>query len=62
MDLIINFFKDTLSGWTYVVTVVISVFLILVIIGYLGDRQKRKLEEELKKARVNVNVKSGNRV
>lgn len=61
MDLIINFLKDTLSGWTYVITVVISIFLILVIIGYLGDRQKRKLNEELKKARVNVNVKSGNR-
>lgn len=62
MDLIINFLKDTLSGWTYVITVVISIFFILVIIGYLGDRQKRKLNDELKKARVNVNVKDGNRL
>lgn len=62
MDLIINFLKDTLSGWTYVITVVISIFFILVIIGYLGDRQKRKLNDELKNARVNVNVKDGNRL
>lgn len=61
MDLIIHFLKDTLSGWTYVIEVIISIFLILVIIGYLGDRQKRKLDIELKKARVNVNVKKSNR-
>lgn len=61
MDLIINFLKDTLSGWTYVIEVIISIFLILVIIGYLGDRQKMKLDNELKKARVNVNVKKSNR-
>lgn len=59
MDFIINFLKDTLSGWTYWLVVVISVFFILVIIGYLGDRQKRKLSLELQKARININVKNG---
>lgn len=60
MDFIINFLKDTLSGWTYVIVVVLSIFFILVIIGYLGDRQKRKLHDELEKARTNVKVKKSN--
>lgn len=60
MDFIINFLKDTLSGWTYVIVVVLSIFFILVIIGYLGDRQKRKLQDELDKARTNVKVKKSN--
>lgn len=60
MDFIINFLKDTLSGWTYAIVVILSIFFILVIIGYLGDRQKRKLQEELNKARSNVKVKKSN--
>lgn len=56
MDFIINFLKDTLSGWMYVLVVILSIFFILVIIGYLGDRQKRKLNDELEKAKSNVRV------
>ena len=60
MDFIINFLKDDISGWTYFFVVIFSLFFILVIIGYLGDRQKLKLEAELNKARQNANVKKGN--
>ena len=60
MDFIINFFKDTLSGTTYIVVVILSIFFIFAIIGFLGDRQKRKLNEEIERAKVNSTVKNSN--
>lgn len=57
MDKIIDFLKNDISGWVYVIVVIVSIFFILVIIGYLGDRQKLKLNEQMSKARKNANVK-----
>lgn len=37
MDFIVKFFRDTLSGWPYAITVIVSLFLIFAIIGYLCD-------------------------
>ena len=57
MDKIIDFLKNDVSGWDYWIVVVVSIFFIFVIIGYLGDRQKLNLESEINKARNNVNFK-----
>ena len=54
MDKILDFLKNDVAGLTYVIVVVLSLFFILVIIGYLGDRQKLKLEKEIKKAKYNI--------
>ena len=53
MSKIIDFLKNDISGWTYLVVVLVSVFFIFVIIGYLGDRQKLKLEAEINRAKGN---------
>lgn len=39
MDVILNFFTDTLSGYVYVITTVISIIIILGIIGFLSERK-----------------------
>lgn len=46
MDMVLNFFTETLSGWTYVVTTIISIIIILGIIGFLSER-KFNLENNL---------------
>jgi hypothetical protein len=46
MEAIVNFFRDTLSGKAYFVTVCISVFLIFACIGYIVTK---KLEGKGKK-------------
>ena len=53
MSKIIDFLKNDISGWTYLVVVLVSVFFIFVIIGYLGDRQKLKLEAEINREKGN---------
>lgn len=35
MEYVVMFFRDTLSGWVYVLDVIICLFLIFAIIGYL---------------------------
>ena len=35
MEIFIKFFRDTLSGWPYIITVMICLFFIFAIIGYL---------------------------
>lgn len=43
MDILIGFFRDTLSGIPYLVTVIISIFLIFTIIGYLYKSKYDKM-------------------
>ena len=46
MDFIVSFFRDTLSGKTYTITVVLCIFLIFAAIGYIVTK---KIEEKEKK-------------
>lgn len=39
MDVILNFFTDTLSGYIYIITTIISIIIILGIIGFLSERK-----------------------
>ena len=39
MDVILNFFTDTLSGYVYIITTIISIVIILGIIGFLSERK-----------------------
>ena len=39
VDIVLSFFTDTLSGYVYVITTVISIILILGIIGFLSERK-----------------------
>ena len=46
MDAIVSFFRDTLSGKNYFITVCVCVFLIFAAIGYLVTK---KIDEKNKK-------------
>ena len=46
MDFFISFFRDTLSGKIYVITVAICIFLIFAAIGYIVTK---KIEDKTKK-------------
>jgi hypothetical protein len=46
MDFFISFFRDTLSGKTYLITVVLCIFLIFAAIGYIVTK---KIEDKSKK-------------
>lgn len=39
VDVILNFFTDTLSGYVYIITTIISIVIILGIIGFLSERK-----------------------
>lgn len=39
MEIFIKFFRDTLSGWPYIITVMICLFFIFAIIGYLCNEK-----------------------
>ena len=39
MNVILNFFTDTLSGYIYIITTIISILIILGIIGFLSERK-----------------------
>lgn len=39
LDVILTFFTDTLSGYVYIITTVISILVILGIIGFLSERK-----------------------
>ena len=41
MDLVISFFRDTLSGWPYAIMVIFCLFFIFAIIGYLCGEKYR---------------------
>ncbi len=53
MEDLIIFFRDTLSGTTYIVTVVIAIILILACIGYLAEKGLNKKKNAAKYASVN---------
>lgn len=57
MSKIIDFLKNDITGWKYLIVVLVSIFFIFVIIGYLGDRQYQKLQSELNKAKGNASIK-----
>ena len=46
MDAILKFFTDTLNGYVYIITTIISIVIILGIIGFLSER-KFNLENNL---------------
>ncbi len=56
MDIIIEFFRDTLDGQLYIITTVISTILIMACIGYLGEKYliKKKNIEFAKKTYATV--------
>jgi hypothetical protein len=39
VDAILSFFTDTLSGYVYIITTIISIIIILGIIGFLSERK-----------------------
>ncbi len=39
MDAVLSFFTETLSGYVYVITTIISIIIILGIIGFLSERK-----------------------
>ena len=51
MDLLISFFRDTLSGWLYFVNFIINAFLILVFVGIMGDKRKAEIQRALRAKR-----------
>ena len=51
MEVVISFFRDTLSGWTYFFVVVVSMFSAFVLLGVLGDKKKAEVQKELKRIR-----------
>ena len=51
MELIINFFEYTLSGWVYIVWLVLMIIFSLACLGVVGDKVARKKSEELKELR-----------
>lgn len=53
MDMIIEFFRDTLDGPFYIVWVVVLVILIFACIGYLAEKGINKKKEKEKYATVN---------
>ena len=57
MDIIISFFRDTLSGPLYIVVLIICVILICSCIGYLAEvsLNKKKAKQEIDSTTTNVN-------
>ncbi len=55
MDMIISFFRDTLSGPLYIVIVVVAVILFFACIGYLAERKLKLTKEQNKYAQVGSN-------
>lgn len=48
MELVISFFRDTLNGPLYYIVLVLSVFFIFAIIGYLSEKKMKQIMEESK--------------
>lgn len=42
MNIFVNFFRDTLSGWLYALMVILCLFFIFAIVGYLCSEKYRK--------------------
>ena len=51
MDIVISFFRDTISGFWYFLYIVLCIFLIFVILGVVGDRKRAIISEKLKEKR-----------
>lgn len=51
MDIVISFFRDTISGFWYFLYIVLCIFLIFVILGFVGDRKRAIISEKLKEKR-----------
>ncbi len=48
---VISFFRDTLTGFWYLVYVLCCIFFIFVLLGVVGDRKRAVIEEKIKKKR-----------
>lgn len=47
MNWFVDFFRNTLSGWTYAITVMVCLFLIFAIIGYLCNEKYNSNKEKM---------------
>lgn len=45
MDIVLNFFRNSISGWTYILILVICLFFLFAAIGYLfNEKYKDDIE------------------
>ena len=51
MDLLISFFRDVLDGWIYFINFIVNSFIILVLVGIMGDKKKAEIQKELREKR-----------
>ena len=56
--IIISFFRDFLSGWKYVLYVLVCIFLQFSLYGIIADRKRRVIEEGLQ-AKKKRDIESG---
>jgi len=47
MDFLIEFFRDTLTGWPYAITVLVCLFFIFAIIGYLCNEKYNNYKDNI---------------
>lgn len=45
---VILFFKETLSGWRYILYVMFCIVMILAAVGKIGDRKRSELRKQMK--------------
>lgn len=51
MDIVISFFRDTISGVWYVLYIIVCILTIFVILGVVGDRKRAIISDKLKEKR-----------
>ncbi len=51
MNVVVDFFRDTLSGWPYFFNLIICLILILAMMGILGDKKKNETMKQLREQR-----------
>lgn len=51
MDIVISFFRDTISGIWYALYILLCILIIFVILGVVGDRKRAIISEKLKEKR-----------
>jgi len=51
MELIVSFFRDTLSGWVYFLNLVLNLFIIMVCVGIMGDKKKAEIQKAIRERR-----------
>lgn len=51
MDFIISFFRDDVTGFWYVLYILMCIFFIFVLLGIVGDRKRAVIAEKMKEKR-----------